>query len=292
MKKIFILLFSIFSLTSFTACDEKDDIRKNIDELNARLDILANDLEGMNDNIRSLYNVVNGLTFITSYEMDAKGNYTLTLSNSKQLTVYSGQPDADVPVIGINDAGNWIATIMGEEKELTDDNGEPIPAVPVDGKNGRTPIITIGEDGYWYYQLIGEEPQRIEGRYNIANIDRIPASIFANGVKVDGNKITFSFSADSNVEVYLFGGLDLTFSEASVTVAQGKTIKLTATQTNVKGIVLDPTPLQVDLQEKEKENLSVTAPANLETGEHTVHFQIFSAENYRLVKELKVIVTE
>lgn len=291
MKKIFILLLSTFFLTAFTACNEEDNIRKNIDELNARLDALTGDLEGLNTSIQSLYEVANGLIFVTSYEMDEKGNYTFSLSDGTELVVYGGQPEEDIPVIGINEAGNWTYTLLGETKELTDEAGTPISATSTDGKNGQTPRISISEDGYWYYQLVGEEPQRIEGRYNIANVTQIPATIFTNGVTIDGNKITFSFSTESNVEVYLLGGLDMTFSGATASVAQGATTTLTATQTNVASVIIDPTPLQVNLTDGVSDNLIVTAPATLEVGTYTVYFQIFSAEGYRLIKSLTVTVT-
>lgn len=298
MKKTIILLLSIFSLATFSACNEEDDIRKNIDELNARLDALTDDLEGLNTSIRSFYEVANGLTFVTSYEMDEKGNYTFSLSDGTKLVVYGGQPEGDIPVIGISETGNWTYTLMGETKELTDETGIPISAIPADGKDGQTPRITIGEDGYWYYQLVGEEPQRIEGRYNIADITQIPASIFA-GVAIDGNKITFSFGEAAKTDIYLLGGLDMTFASnvvsgtlvTTVTLVQGTAITLTAVQSNVKNIIIDPTPLQVKLSEDTNDNLVITAPVGLETGTYLVYFQIFSAEGYRLTKSLEVKVT-
>lgn len=290
MKKTVILLLCTLALTAFVACNEEDDIRRDIDALNARLDALADDLNGLNSSIQSLYDVANGLTFITSYEMDERGNYTFSLSDGTELVVYGGQPEEDIPVIGINEAGNWTYTLLGETKELTDGAGTPITAVPADGKNGQTPRITIGEDGYWYYQLVGEEPQRIEGRYNIANITGIPASIFAD-VQVEGNRFTFSFGEGNEVVVALLGGLDMTLPDTSVSIAQGETITLSAVQSGVANVIIDPTPLYVELTDADTDNLTVTAPATLAAGDYTVYFQLFSAEGYRLVKSLQVTVT-
>lgn len=291
MKKIFILLLSTFSFSAFTACNEEDDIRNDINGLNVRLDALTDDLEGLNGSIQSFYEVANGLTFITSYEMDERGNYTFSLSDGTELVVYGGQPEGDIPVVGINDAGNWTYTLLGETKELTDAVGTPIPAMPTDGKNGQTPHITISEDGYWYYQLAGEEPNRIEGRYNVANITQIPASIFAD-VTTAGNKITFSFGEGSDVVIPLLGGLDMTFgATTSVAVSKGAAATLTVTLVNVANVIIDPTPLQVKLTGGvDPDNLTITAPAGLEAGTYTVYFQLFSAEGYRLVKSLEVTV--
>ena len=41
MKKILILLVCLLPVITFTSCDDKDDIRKDIDDLNARLDALT-----------------------------------------------------------------------------------------------------------------------------------------------------------------------------------------------------------------------------------------------------------
>ena len=164
MKKILILLICLLPVITFTACDDKDDIRKDIDDLNARLDALEDDLIDLNTGIKSFQDAMKGLVLITDYSMDEKGNYTLTLSDGKQLVIYSGQPAGEIPTLGVNDAGNWTYTLNGETKELTDKDGNPCPAVPVDGKDGKTPTISIDSDGYWCYTIEGGEVQRIEGR--------------------------------------------------------------------------------------------------------------------------------
>ena len=45
MKKILILLVCLLPVITFTSCDDKDDIRKDIDDLNARLDALTDEYE-------------------------------------------------------------------------------------------------------------------------------------------------------------------------------------------------------------------------------------------------------
>lgn len=294
MKKILILLICLLPVITFTACDDKDDIRKDIDDLNARLDALEDDLVDLNTGIKSFQDAMKGLVLITDYSMDEKGNYTLTLSDGKKLVIYSGQPAGEIPTLGVNDAGNWTYTLNGETKELTDKDGNPCPAVPVDGKDGKTPTISIDSDGYWCYAIEGGEVQRIEGRYNIANIEKIPGGIFSS-VTVEGNNMTFGF-ADGSTTIPLLGGLNLAFSNVSgeltsVAVAKAGSITITATPTNVDNIIIDQTPLKVNLTDAASDNLTISAKG-VAAGEYTVYFQIFSKEGYRLIKPLKVTVSE
>lgn len=290
MKKILILLLGILPLVTFMACTSEDDIRKDINDLNARLDALTDDLDKLNTDIKTFQNVARGVTLITDFSTDEKGNYTLSLSDGTTLTVYGGLPAGDIPVMGIDENGNWTYTLDGETKVLTDDEGNPCPAVPQDGADGQTPQMSIGEDGYWYY-TIGGETVRIEGKYNVAHIDKISASIFAD-VKVTDNVMEFTMpGSDEPIRVPLLGGLDMKFApEGLVTIGQGGTISITAEQTNVAQVVIDPTPLYVSLTDGTANNLTIEAPQTLDSGDYTIYFQIFSEEGYRLVKSLVVKV--
>lgn len=87
MKKILILLVCLLPVITFTSCDDKDDIRKDIDDLNARLDALTDDLENLNTSIKSFQDAVKGLVLVTGYTMDEKGNYTLSLSDGTELVM-------------------------------------------------------------------------------------------------------------------------------------------------------------------------------------------------------------
>lgn len=294
MKKKWILFICLLPAIAFTSCDEKDDIRKDIDNLNARLDALKGDLEPLNTSIKSFQDAMKGLVLITDYSVDEKGNYTLTLSDGKKLVVYSGQPAGEIPALGINEAGNWTYTFHGETKELTDKAGKPCPAVPIDGKDGKAPTLSIDSEGYWCYAIEGEEARRIGGTYNIANVEKIPGGIFSN-VTVEGNNMRFDF-ADGSASIPLLGGLNLTFSNTSeeltsVTVAKESTLAITATPTYVDKVIIDQTPLKIKLTDAPPGNLTIDAKG-VAPGEYTVYFRIFSGEGYRLVKSLHVTVSE
>ena len=286
MKKILILLLILLPVITFTACDDKDDIRKDIDELNARLDALTNDLESLNTSISSFQDAMQGLVLITEYSMDEKGNYTLKMSDGTELTVYSGLPDEDIPVLGVSEDGYWTYTLNGETIKLSS------KAKPEDGKDGETPTISIDEEGYWCYTIAGGETQRIGGPYNIADITKIPGSIFAD-VVVKDNVMTFSFVGGGTTDIPLLGGLNMTFADGatsltSVTIAKNTLKELKVEQINVDKIIIDPTPLMVDLTDT---SLTIQT-IGVDPGVYDVHFQIFSKEGYRLIKSLKVTVSE
>ena len=59
-------------------------------------------------------------------------------------------------------------------------------------------------------------------------------------------------------------------------------------QTNVDKIIIDPTPLTIDLTDT---SLAIQTKG-VNPGVYDVHFQIFSKEGYRLIKSLKVTVSE
>lgn len=287
MKKILILIMGLLPFFMFTACEDKDDIQKDVDELNARLDAVETELEALNSSIQHFQEALNGKILITGYKKNEKGDYTLSLSNGEELVVFGGQPQGEIPTLGINKDGNWTYTLDGVTKVVVDEKGNPCPAKPQDGKDGKTPTISIDKDGYWCYAIGDGAPKRIGGKYNIAQIDKIPASIFAE-VGLKDNKLSFKLGEET-VEIPLLGGLDLEFPEQPVKVMAGKSVKLTVKQVNVYKAVIDPTPLQVTLSNNEKDNLTIVAKG-VEKGKYTVYFQLFTKEGYRLIKSLEVTV--
>lgn len=208
------------------------------------------------------------------------------MSDGTELTVYSGLPDEDIPVLGVSEDGYWTYTLNGETIKLSS------KAKPEDGKDGETPTISIDEEGYWCYTIAGGETQRIGGPYNIADITKIPGSIFAD-VDVVDNVMTFSFVGGGSTGIPLLGGLNMTFSDettnlTSVTIAKNASEILTVEQTNVDKVIIDPTPLIIDLTDT---SLTIQTKG-VDSGVYDVHFQIFSKEGYRLIKSLKVTVSE
>lgn len=296
MKKHILLFLSIFSLVTFSACDDRDEIREDINALSARLDALQVEFDKLNDNISTFYNLATGKTYFTSYTQDEKGNYTLKLSDGTSWTVYGGLPEGDLPVITINEEGKWIFSYNGEEIELKDEEGNPATAFPVNGEDGSTPKMFIDEHGYWCYQIGDGAVQQVPGPYNVAEVGEINPSIF-DVVQADTehNVLKFKlYGSDEFVDIALLGGLNMTFSADNPTLSTSSTRTLTfpAILTEVATVVISPTPFEVKLTDAGSLTISIPTGVTVSAGEYTIYFEIYNEAGYRLVKSLTVTVTE
>lgn len=294
MKKHILLFLSIFSLVAFSGCDDRDEIRDDINALSARLDALQVEFDKLNSNINTFYNLSNGKTYFTSYTQSENGDYTLKLSDGTSWTVYGGMPEGELPVLTINEEGKWIFSYNGEEIELEDGKGNPATAFPVNGENGSTPKMSIDENGYWCYQIGDGAVQQVPGPYNVAEVAKINPSIFEE-VKVSStnpNVLQFKlYGSDSYVDIALLGGLDMKFPEGEHKV-NATPLTLTADLTEVATVVISPTPLDVKLTDAESDNLTISIPteSTVSPGKYTIYFEIYNEAGYRLVKPLTVTV--
>ena len=294
MKKHILLFLSIFSLVAFSGCDDRDEIRDDINALSARLDALQVEFDKLNSNINTFYNLSNGKTYFTSYTQSENGDYTLKLSDGNSWTVYGGMPEGELPVVTINDEGKWIFSYNGEEIELKDEAGNSATAFPVDGENGSTPKMSIDENGYWCYQIGDGAVQQVPEPYNVAVVSNINPSIFEE-VKVsstNSNVLQFKlYGSDSYVEIALLGGLDMKFPEGEHKV-NATPLTLTADLTEVATVVISPTPSDVKLTDAESDNLTISIPteSTVSPGKYTIYFEIYNAAGHRLVKKLTVTV--
>lgn len=294
MKKHILLFLSIFSLVMFSGCDDRDEIRDDINALSARLDALQVEFDKLNSNINTFYNLANGKTYFTSYTQSENGDYTLKLSDGTSRTVYGGMPEGELPVVTISEEGKWVFSYNGEVIELKDEAGNPATANPVDGKSGSTPKMSVDEEGYWCYQIGDGAVQRVPGPYNVAEVDKINPSIFEEvKVKEDNNNVLQfkPYGSDSYVEVALLGGLDMTFSNFSNDehkVTATTPLTLTATLMEVATVVISPTPLDVKLEDNGTLTISIPSGTTISAGEYTIYFEIYNKAGYRLVKPLTV----
>lgn len=295
MKKHILLFLSIFSLVTFSGCDDRDEIRDDINALSARLDALQVEFDKLNSNINTFYNLSNGKTYFTSYTQSENGDYTLKLSDGTSWTVYGGMPEGELPVVTISEEGKWVFSYNGEVIELKDEAGNPATANPVDGKSGSTPKMSVDEEGYWCYQIGDGAVQRVPGPYNVAEVDKINPSIFEEVKVKEGNNNVLQFKpygSDSYVEVALLGGLDMTFSADPYTLSVSSPLTLTATLKEVADVVISPTPLEVKLTDADTNNLTISIPAGttLSPDQYDIYFEIYNAAGHRLVKKLTVTV--
>lgn len=137
MKKLLYLFITCLSFIAFSSCDDRDEIRNDINDLNSRLDALDAQIDAYNKQIVAYQDMVLGQVYIKDYSRDEKtGNYVLTLSDGTAVTVYSGNPDNEMPQMYIAGDGTWHYTQDGADYVLTDDAGNSITAWPVNGKMG------------------------------------------------------------------------------------------------------------------------------------------------------------
>lgn len=295
MKKHILLFLSIFSLVAFSGCDDRDEIRDDINALSARLDALQVEFDKLNSNINTFYNLSNGKTYFTSYTQNENGDYTLKLSDGTSWTVYGGMPEGELPVVTISEEGKWVFSYNGEVIELKDEAGNPATANPVDGKSGSTPKMSVDEEGYWCYQIGDGAVQRVPGPYNVAEVDKINPSIFEEVKVKEGNNNVLQFKpygSDSYMEVALLGGLNMTFSAGPYTLSTSSSLTLTVILKEVADVVISPTPLEVKLTDADTGNLTISIPAGttLSPDQYDIYFEIYNAAGHRLVKKLTVTV--
>lgn len=297
MKKHILLFLSIFSLVAFSGCDDRDEIRDDINALSARLDALQVEFDKLNSNINTFYNLSTGKTYFTSYTQSENGDYTLKLSDGTSWTVYGGMPEGELPVVTISEEGKWVFSHNGEVIELKDEAGNPATANPVDGKSGSTPKMSIDENGYWCYQIGDGAVLQVPGPYNVAEVDKINPSIFEE-VKVsltNSNVLQFKlYGSDDYMDIALLGGLDMTFSnfsndEHKVTATTPLTLTATSSM-EVATVVISPTPLEVKLTDTDNLTISIPDGTTLSPDQYDIYFEIYNAAGHRLVKKLTVTV--
>lgn len=281
------------SVLTFASCDDRDEIRDDINALSARLDALQVEFDKLNDNINTFYDLANGKTYFTSYTKDDRGNYTLTMSDGSTWTVYSGMPEGELPTLSVVD-GKWVINYKGITTEIGLAN-------PTDGKDGSTPQMSI-IDGYWYCQIGDGELVKVEGPYNVAEVDKINPSIFEEITDNSDGSLTFKLYGNSDeITIKELGGLNMTFSDESnndistisITSSEKSKVITAILSDNVAQVVISPTPLKVSLTQDTSNNLTITLPSSAVAGEtYTIYFEIFSDTGYRLLKSLKVTVTD
>lgn len=297
MKKIKYIILSIFSIATLFSCSDTEDIRNDIDDLNARLDKIEAMLPQINQDIENYQGILNGNILVLGHRLDENtGDYTLDLSNGTTITVYSNKVvDEDIPKMTIGEDNYWYYTINGETKLLPGEDGNPVSADPV---NGKTPQIKVDNNGEWIYKY--GDGDWIDG-IGIADPAKGSGvkSIFDEViVSPDGNSLTFKWTTDQNKlekTVPIFGGLNMDIQYSGTpTFGLGQVQKFNITQEGVTDIIIETMNWGIKIDEKE---MTVTAPnvnTLKEAYEDKLVIKIFSKEGFcRLVTmPVKLLTTK
>ena len=300
MKKV-ISIIRITLLVALYSCDERDDLRSDIDNLKERVANLEASIEQMNSDISNYQQMVEGKILVVGYSKDEQDNYTIELSNGETVTIYSGKVDMnDMPLFSVNASGHWAYTINDMTTELLV-NDKPVSAIPEAGTAGVTPKLKVDANGFWLISIDNGSTWNKLGNNQIADGTQAVAnasSLFSN-VTIDEatGQITFTIRADnSQVKVPIYGkDFYLTIKyEGTATFGLGQKQEFLVEQANVETATIENQTWGVKLTENK---LIVTAPKTNVQGkeyEEQIYIKIFSKEGYcRVVKlPVKLLTTE
>lgn len=294
MKKV-ISIICITLLVALYSCDERDDLRSDIDNLKERVANLEASIEQMNSDISNYQQMVEGKILVVGYSKDEQDNYTIELSNGETVTIYSGKVDMnDMPLFSVNASGHWAYTINDMTTELLV-NDKPVSAIPETGTAGVTPKLKVDANGFWLVSIDNGSTWNKLGNNQIADGTQAVAnasSLFSN-VTIDEatGQITFTIRADnSQVKVPIYGkDFYLTIKyEGTATFGLGQKQEFVVEQANVETATIENQTWGVKLTENK---LIVTAPKTNVQGkeyEEQIYIKIFSKEGYCRVVKLPV----
>ena len=294
MKKV-ISIICITLLVALYSCDERDDLRSDIDNLKERVANLEASIEQMNSDISNYQQMVEGKILVVGYSKDEQDNYTIELSNGETVTIYSGKVDMnDMPLFSVNASGHWAYTINDMTTELLV-NDKPVSAIPEAGTAGVTPKLKVDANGFWLVSIDNGSTWNKLGNNQIADGTQAVAnasSLFSN-VTIDEatGQITFTIRADnSQVKVPIYGkDFYLTIKyEGTATFGLGQKQEFVGEQAHVETATLEDQTWGVKLTENK---LIVTAPKTNVQGkeyEEQIYIKIFSKEGYCRVVKLPV----
>ena len=291
MKKV-ISIICITLLVALYSCDERDDLRSDIDNLKERVANLEASIEQMNSDISNYQQMVEGKILVVGYSKDEQDNYTIELSNGETITIYSGKVDMnDMPLFSVNASGHWAYTINDMTTELLV-NDKPVSAIP---EAGTAPKLKVDANGFWLVSIDNGSTWNKLGNNQIADGTQAVAnasSLFSN-VTIDEatGQITFTIRADnSQVKVPIYGkDFYLTIKyEGTATFGLGQKQEFVVEQANVETATIENQTWGVKLTENK---LIVTAPKTNVQGkeyEEQIYIKIFSKEGYCRVVKLPV----
>lgn len=294
MKKV-ISIICITLLVALYSCDERDDLRSDIDNLKERVANLEASIEQMNSDISNYQQMVEGKILVVGYSKDEQDNYTIELSNGETVTIYSGKVDMnDMPLFSVNASGHWAYTINDMTTELLV-NDKPVSAIPEAGTAGVTPKLKVDANGFWLVSIDNGSTWNKLGNNQIADGTQAvtnASSLFSN-VTIDEatGQITFTIRADnSQVKVPIYGkDFYLTIKyEGTATFGLGQKQEFVVEQANVETATIENQTWGVKLTENK---LIVTAPKTNVQGkeyEEQIYIKIFSKEGYCRVVKLPV----
>lgn len=180
-------LFVLFVMALVTGCTNLDFFERRLDDYEARLQKLENEMQAANRDIvalRELFKANEKAITITDYRpLDDNSGYVLTMSDGNKIVLKNGL-NGQSSAIGVKKGEDGILywTLNGEY--MYDGDGNKIQAKGENGVNGATPQLRVNKDGYWEYSFDGKSWHAV--------LDENFAPVKANGGGVNDLEITES----------------------------------------------------------------------------------------------------
>lgn len=298
MKQIYALALAVCFM--MIGCSKDlDDLRADAEALNKRLIALETDVAALNEQIISVYALMNESTVIVGCTVTPTG-YRLELSDGRTIDVCDGvKIEHAQPIYGVDAAGCWIVSLDGGKTfaPVTDASGAPVSARPQDGAEGDkgaagvTPRVKIDAAGYWmvsyddgatYVYLTDAD-----GRY-VSAVSGQSYSGFFSSVTYDAEQALFEVTTLQGRTVQL-----PVVTNFALTIEHERDVEpflinerrvFTVVQTGVaEAMIQVPPGWEAQLKEQ---SLAVTAPSNDGIGE--IRIVILSEKRYMRIVTLKV----
>lgn len=305
------------------SCEQYDEIamwNKN-ESMDARLRDLEELCDRMNTNISSLQVIVDALQkndYVTAVSPVVEAGdtigYTLDFSQSGAVTIYHGENGADgsdgnTPSISArrDTDGLYYWTIDGEW--MKDEKGDKVPAQGergpqgepgedgddgnpgAPGKDGVTPKLRIGDDGYWYVSY--DKGATWEKLGLATGTPGTSGDSMFESVTVNDDHIVLVLTADgSEIKLPLHeAGFSFEINETTVTYAAGGSVEvgytLTPDDATIQIESVSHSPYQVTIDRTAKK-IRITLPAGETPSEESEILLFASDDNTTLMRKITV----
>ena len=151
MRKNYRYIFLLIAALTVGACD-KYNYTDNLQGLGKRVEWLEENAKKLNDQVEALNEIIIAIQtdgFVTSVKSLTDGTYQITFSNGKIVTLRNGKDGKDgkdgeekAMLINVEKGKDGLYYWVINGKPLLDEDGNPVLAGAIDGKNGKD-----GKDG-------------------------------------------------------------------------------------------------------------------------------------------------
>lgn len=186
MKKKLWLLFCrtafVFALLVFAMGCKDDAVNDGETPEDNAQTLYQEKVDYMNTDAAIISGLVKGELEVTATWTDDKGNRSVQFSNQLLTIVYAAsnyEKMKTIPLLGVDESGNWVYDYYGEVLPLKDANGNAVSA-----SDGIVPVLRLNKTGYWEYTLDTKSWNRLSDKMvgKIENAGRGSYSLFDTAI--------------------------------------------------------------------------------------------------------------